>query len=134
MKELIFDPVRKKRVVLTPEEGVRQWLIKELTQSKGYPLQLMSCEFAITINSVPYRGDLVLFGRDMQPILLAECKAPNVKISTESFNQILRYNLALKVKYLIVTNGLQTFLAKITAQTGEYSFLTEIPHYNEISK
>lgn len=134
MKELIFDPVRKKRVVLTPEEGVRQWLIKELTECKGYPLSLMSCEFSITLNNVPYRGDLVLYGRDMQPLLLAECKAPNVKITNQSFNQILRYNLALNVKYLIVTNGHQTFLAKITTQTGEYSFLTEIPNYNELSK
>jgi len=134
MQELIFDPVRKKRVVLTPEEGVRQWLIKELSQSKGYPLSLMSCEFAITLNNVHYRADLVLYGRDMQPILLAECKAPNIKITNKSFNQILRYNLALKVKYLIVTNGNQTFLAKIITETGEYSFLTEIPHYNELSK
>ncbi len=134
MKELIFDPVRKKRVMLTPEEGVRQWLIKELTESKGYPLHLMSCEFAININNVSYRGDLVLYGRDMQPILIAECKAPNIKITKKSFDQILRYNLALRVSYLIVTNGLQTFLAKLTTQTGEYAFLTEIPHYNELSK
>lgn len=134
MKELVFDPVRKKRVVLTPEEGVRQWLIKELTHTKGYPLHLMSCEFAIAINSVRYRADLVLYGRDMQPILLAECKAPNIKINKKSFDQILRYNLALKVKYIIVTNGNQTFLAKIISETGEYSFLTEIPHYNELFK
>ncbi|MFA6769828.1 MAG: type I restriction enzyme HsdR N-terminal domain-containing protein, partial [Bacteroidales bacterium] len=117
MKELIFDPVRKKRVVLTPEEGVRQWLIKELAQTKNYPIHLMSCEFSIIINNVRYRADLVLYGKDMQPILLAECKAPNVKISKKSFDQILRYNLALKVKYLIVTNGDQTFLAKITTPT-----------------
>lgn len=134
MKNLIFDPVRKKRVVLTPEEGVRQWLIKELTESKGYPTHLMSCEFAIAINSVRYRADLVLYSRDMQPLLMAECKAPNIKITKKSFDQILRYNLALKVRYLIVTNGHQTFLAKITTETGEYSFLTEIPHYNELSQ
>lgn len=134
MKELIFDPVRKKRVVLTPEEGVRQWLIKELTQSRGYPTHLMSCEYAITINSVCYRADLVLYGRDMQPLLVAECKAPNVKITNKSFNQILRYNLVLKVSYLIVTNGQNTFLAKIATETGEYTFLTEIPHYNELFK
>ncbi|MDD2583385.1 MAG: type I restriction enzyme HsdR N-terminal domain-containing protein [Bacteroidales bacterium] len=134
MKKLIFDPIRKKRVVLTPEEGVRQWLIKELTESKGYPSHLMSCEFSLTINSVKYRADLVLYGKNMQPLLLAECKAPNIKITQKSFDQILRYNLALKVKYLIVTNGYKTFLAQVATETGEYTFLTEIPHYNELSK
>jgi hypothetical protein len=132
MRETVFDPVRKKRVALTPEEGVRQQLIKELSGNYGYPLQLMSCEYSMTINRVRYRGDLVVFDRDAKPLLIAECKSPGVKISREIFDQILRYNIALRVKLLLVTNGTETFLAAMEGES--YTFLTDIPHYNELIK
>jgi len=132
MRETVFDPVRKKRVALTPEEEVRQQLIKELSAEYGYPLQLMSCEYPMTVNRVKYRGDLVIFDKEKNPLLIAECKAPDVKISREIFEQILRYNFALRVRYLLVTNGTETFLARI--EGDNYTFLTEIPHYNELIK
>ncbi len=134
MREYVYDPVRKKRVALTPEEEVRQQLIRELSKNLGYPLHLMCCEYSITINRLRYRGDLVVFNREGIPLLLAECKAPEVDISRESFMQILRYNSAIKVSYLLLTNGLNTFVAKIDTTTGEYKFLTSIPQYNELSK
>ncbi len=132
MRETVFDPVRKKRVALTPEEEVRQQLIAELSTKYGYPVQLMSCEYPMSVNRVRYRGDLVVFDRNTNPLLIAECKSPDVKIERNIFEQILRYNFALKVKYLLVTNGSETFLARIEGDS--YSFLTEIPHYNELIK
>jgi len=130
MRETVFDPVRRKRVVLTPEEGVRQHLINELSSCCGYPLQLMSCEYPLKINNIKYRGDLVVFDKSAKPILLAECKAPDIKITAETFNQISRYNFVLGVKFLLVTNGNETLLAKIDGK--DVSFLTEIPHYNDL--
>lgn len=133
MRESIFDPVRKKRVALTPEEGVRQQLIQELSSNLGYPLHLMSCEYSLVINRLKYRGDLVIFDRETNPLMIAECKSPDVKITRESFEQIVRYNSALKVKFLLVTNGRDTFMGKIDPTDGKYTFLTEIPNYNELS-
>ena len=134
MKSEVFDRVRKKKVALTPEEGVRQWLIDELSQNYGYPLNLMCCEYAIDLNGVKYRGDLVVLDKKLNPVLIAECKAPGVKISKNSFKQILRYNLSLKVNYILVTNGLETYMAGINNDTGDYNFLPAIPRYEELSQ
>jgi len=134
MKELIFDPVRKKRVAQTPEEGVRQQLIGYLNGNLGYPLSRMVCEYAVTINGLKYRGDLVIVDKNMAPFLLAECKAPTVKIGKDTFEQILRYNSALKVRYLLLTNGLTTYFAAFDDQSGKYEYHTEIPAYNGIFK
>ncbi len=134
MKCMIFDPVRKKRVVLTPEEGVRQQLINMLDKKLGYPASLMVCEYSITINGLRYRGDLVVLNKALKPLFLAECKAPSVKIARETFEQILRYNMALNVKYILLTNGDTTYFAKRDASTNNYIYLTEIPSYNELSE
>ena len=134
MKREVFDPVRKKNVALTPEEGVRQWLIAELSQKYGYPVHMMCCEYSIDLNGVKYRGDLVLLNKKLKPVLIAECKAPGVKISKKSFEQILRYNLSLKVNYILVTNGQDTFMARIDNSTGDYIFLPAIPGYEELSQ
>lgn len=133
MSDTVFDPVRKKRVVLTPEEGVRQWLIKELSSNYGYPLSLMSCEFPIEANRIQYRGDLIVFSRDGNPVLLAECKAPHIKIDLKVFDQVVKYSLLLKVNYIIVTNGKDIYMGKYSNLTGRYQFLTTIPQYNELS-
>lgn len=133
-KNYIWDPVRKKKVLLTPEEGVRQWLIKELSSKFNYPVHMLGCEHTLRLNNIPYRGDLVVFGKKLQPLLLAECKAPEVKITTKTFDQILRYNLSLKVKYLLVTNGKETYIAKVNPCDGTHTFITNIPYYNELSE
>ncbi len=133
MKEFIFDPVRKKRVVLTPEEGVRQWLIKELSDRYGYPVHMMSCEHTLMIDNMSYRGDLVVFNKRKEPVIIAECKAPQIKITKESFMQAFRYNMALKVKYIIVTNGKNTYVTFFDNKEDTHSFVKDIPHYNEFS-
>lgn len=134
MKSLVFDPVRKKKVVLTPEEGVRQQLIDLLCNRLGYPVNLMSCEYSISIDGLKYRGDLVLLGRNLKPVLLAECKAPTVKVSRGTFEQILRYNMSLKVKYLLLTNGVDTYFAVFDKESNNYKYLNEILPYNELSE
>ncbi len=134
MRETIFDPVRKKRVALTPEERVRQDLIILLTTHYGYPLSLMQCEYSLVINGVKHRGDLVVFDNRANPLLLAECKAPGVSVKQETFDQIFRYNIALKVNYLLVTNGKETFLAEIDNVNRRYKFIDQLPAYNELTK
>lgn len=134
MKASVFDPVRKKRVALTPEEEVRQQLINLLIFRLGYPVHLMSCEYSIIISGLKYRGDIVLFGKDLKPLLMVECKAPSVKISRSTFEQILRYNMALKVKYLLLTNGETTYFAAFDKTSNNYIYLSDIPPYNELSE
>jgi len=134
MKALVFDPIRKKRVVLTPEEEVRQQLINLLTNRLGYPIHLMSCEYSITIAGLKYRGDIVLFNKELRPLFMVECKAPSVKITRNTFEQILRYNMALKVKYLLLTNGETSYFASFDKTTNNYIYLSDIPPYNELSE
>ncbi|MFA5849667.1 MAG: type I restriction enzyme HsdR N-terminal domain-containing protein [Bacteroidales bacterium] len=134
MNSMIFDPLRKKRVVLTPEEGVRQQLINMLVNTLGYPSSLMVCEYSIIINKLRYRGDLVVLNKTLKPLFLAECKAPSVKITRDTFEQILRYNMALNVKHILLTNGETTYFASRDSITNNYTYLTEIPPYNELSE
>lgn len=130
----IFDPVRKKRVAATPEEVVRQNLINYLNSECGIPLGLMSCEYSFEINGNKFRSDLVVFNSSGNPLLLAECKAPNVLISKDVFDQIFTYNYHLKVRHLLLTNGKSTFCAKIDAASGNTNFLSSIPKYNELTE
>jgi len=134
MRDTIFDPVRKKRVALTPEEEVRQQLIGMLSVLKGFPLHLMSCEYSIVINGNKFRGDLVVFSRDAKPILLAECKAPSVKISRAVFEQILTYNRNLGIRHILLTNGPETYFASFSKESGTYIYKNDIPDYNELSQ
>lgn len=135
MKNLIFDPLRKKRVPLTPEEEVRQSFITYLNSELGYPLSLMASEYSISYNNLVYRADIVTFGKNLQPEMIVECKAPNVKIRSDAVRQIMRYDRALKVKYLIITNGVVTFACKFDEEVGNYVFINQIPKYqnNEFS-
>ena len=133
MRATIFDPIRKKRVALTPEEDVRQQLILMLSERKRYPLALMTCEYSILLNGNRYRGDLVVHDRKGKPLLLAECKAPGVRIGKEVFDQILTYNASLGVKHILLTNGPETYFASWSDAEGKYEYKTEIPEYNEIS-
>ncbi len=123
----IFDPVRKRYVALTPEEWVRQHLIAFLHTEKGISLQLMACEKGLLVNRIPRRFDLLIFNASGKPSVIAECKAPSVPLSDSVFYQALQYNLALKVDYLLVTNGIQHFVAKVDYETGTMRFLESIP-------
>lgn len=128
----IFDPLRKCHVALTPEEWVRQHFVNFLIESRGFPAALMSNEVAITVNGMKRRCDTVVYDKQLQPRVIVEYKAPTVRITKEVFAQISRYNLTLKVDYLIVSNGLQHYCCKMDYLNNSYSFLQEIPEYTRI--
>jgi len=125
----VFDQVRKKYLVLTPEEWVRQHFIHYLNQEKNYPLGLMGVEKMVKYNGMQTRADIVLYTTDGEPNMIVECKAPNVKITQDAFNQIAKYNFKLKVPFLVVTNGIQHFCCQMDYETNEIKFLEEIPSY-----
>ena len=129
-KTLIFDNLRKKYFVLTPEEWVRQHFVQYLIDEKKYPVSLIALEKQLTINNRKKRTDILVFNADGNPDIIVECKAPQIKITQATFDQIARYNLKLKAKYLIVTNGLEHFYCKMDFEKETYIFLKEIPTYN----
>lgn len=131
-KTKIFDSIRKKYVVLTPEEWVRQNLIEYLVIEKGYPKGLIAVETSLKHNGRSRRSDILCYHNNNYPILLVECKAPDVKISQETFDQISRYNLTYKVPFLLVSNGLQHFVCQVNFESKTTSYLQEVPHYNEL--
>ncbi len=114
---------------LTPEEWVRQHVIQFLLAQKKIPQSLLSAEKQIRINQVIKRYDVVAFKPDGSILLVVECKAPSVKITQETFDQIARYNLTLKADFLMVTNGLQHYYCQLDYQAKKYHFLKEIPNY-----
>ena len=130
-KTLIFDNIRKKYVVLTPEEWVRQHYIYFLIEEKGYPRSLIALEKQLVINNRKKRTDILIFNTSGNPQIIVECKAPSIKITQATFDQIARYNLKLKANYLIVTNGLDHYYCKMDFEKESYIFLTEIPSYKE---
>jgi hypothetical protein len=125
----IFDPVRKRFVSLTPEEWVRQNFLRYLVEEKGYPLALTAVEKRITLNGKNFRFDLVVYRRNGQPFLIAEFKAPEVKITQDAFDQVVRYNMALKVERVVVSNGLQHYVCEIDYLLNRSRYLTEVPNY-----
>ncbi len=129
-KLYIFDMLRKKNVVLTPEEWVRQNYIQYLINEKKYPKTLIAIEKQLKINNLIKRTDILIFDKNGNPNIIVECKAPSIKITQDAFDQIARYNLKLQAKYLIVTNGLEHFYCKMNYQQMKYDFLKEIPNYS----
>jgi hypothetical protein len=128
-KTLIFDSIRKKCVVLTPEEWVRQNFIQYLVAEKKFPETLMAVEKKLTVNNQPRRFDLLAYQRNGQPFLIAEFKAPNVKITQEAFDQAVRYNMALRVDFIVVSKGLQHFACAIDYKKNSFAYLPEIPFF-----
>ncbi|MEN8118379.1 MAG: type I restriction enzyme HsdR N-terminal domain-containing protein [Bacteroidota bacterium] len=130
-KRLIFDIIRKKYVVLTPEEWVRQNFIQYLRTEKKYPEALMAVEKQIMVNGKQRRFDLLIYNRKGKPLLIAEFKAPNVKITQDAFDQVVRYNMVVLVERVVVSNGLQHFVCHIDYQNNSYAFLQEIPEFDQ---
>ncbi|MBP8758566.1 MAG: type I restriction enzyme HsdR N-terminal domain-containing protein [Parabacteroides sp.] len=131
-KHTIFDPVRRKYVVLTPEEWVRQHFVNYLIKEKGYPKELLANEISIVLNGTNKRCDTVAYNRFLAPVLIAEYKSPAIAIKQSVIDQIIRYNMVLKVRYLIISNGINHFCCKIDFETGKYSYLEQIPTYDSI--
>ena len=129
-KVSIFDEIRKKFILLTPEEWVRQHVVQFLLQDKKYPKSYINVEKLIKINNLSKRYDGVVFQPNGDIFLLIECKAPEVPISQQTFDQIARYNLVLKAKYLMVTNGLNHYFCRMDFENEKYVFLRELPEYS----
>lgn len=128
-KTLIFDIIRKKYVVLTPEEWVRQHILHYLIHEKKYPISLIAIEKQLKINSLTKRTDIVVYNRKGLPEIIVECKAPSISISQETFDQIARYNLTLEANYLMVSNGLNHYYCQSDLENQTYVFLRDIPEY-----
>ena len=125
----IFDVIRKKFVVLQPEEWVRQHCVNYLIKEKKYPISLINVEKVVRINGLNKRYDIVVYNSNGSIHLIIECKAPKVKISQSVFDQIARYNLALKASFLMVTNGLNHYFCTMDHNLGAYNFLKDLPSY-----
>lgn len=129
-KVAIFDEIRKKFILLTPEEWVRQHVVKLLLEEKKYPKSYINVEKVLKINGLTKRYDVVVFQPDGKIHLLVECKAPEVVITQSVFDQIARYNMTLDAKYLMVTNGLNHYFCQINHEQEQYIFLPDLPEYN----
>ncbi|WP_323757637.1 type I restriction enzyme HsdR N-terminal domain-containing protein [Roseivirga sp.] len=131
-KLVIFDPIRKKFVVLTPEEWVRQHFIHFLTGSLGYAMSRMSVETGNKYNQLQKRSDILFYDEHMKPLVIVECKAPSVKINQNAFDQVAVYNKTLQAKLLIVTNGMVHYACWFDEEKQKVSFLDEIPSLQEL--
>ncbi len=131
-KIAIFDEIRKKFILLTPEEWVRQHIIQFLLHEKKYPKSYINVEKLIKINDTNKRYDIVVYQPNGELFLLIECKASQVKITQETFDQIARYNLVLNAKYLMVSNGLNHYFCQMDFEKEKYIFLDSLPCYIEV--
>ena len=127
----VLDFLRKKYVMLTPEEFVRQNFISWMTNSLGYPVSYIANEVEIRVNDTKKRCDTVIFSSDLQPLMIIEYKAPGIEITQDTFNQIVRYNMQLKAKYLVVSNGIRNYCCKIDYERETYDFIRVIPTYRD---
>jgi len=129
---VILDQLRRRYVALTPEEWVRQHFVQWLIADKGFPAALMGNEVSLTHHGIKRRCDTVVANRQGQPLVIVEYKAPSITITQETFDQIVRYNMVLRARYLIVSNGLNHYCCRIDYEHNSYDFLQEIPAYNDL--
>lgn len=129
----VFDIIRKKYVSFTAEENVRQQFINYLINNKNFPASLIAVEKGLVINNLKKRFDAVAYNNKGKPEVLIEFKSPEVKINQAVFEQISVYNIKLRVKYLIVSNGVEHFCCKVNFEKGKISFLEDIPFYKELN-
>ena len=132
-KAVIFDPVRRQWVRLTPEEWVRQHLVQHLIQDRDVPAGLVAVEKAFPFEGRTWRADVVVHDRrDGRPLLVAECKAPRVEVIQDAFDQVARYNRVAGARCLVVTNGQAHYCCRREADDGTYRFLDHLPTYEEL--
>lgn len=130
----IFDKVRKKFVALTPEEWVRQHLLEWMIQEKNFPLSLIAVEKQLRLNTTVKRTDVLAYTSTLQPLLLAECKAPEIKLDIHTLTQVLRYNLVFNVSHLLITNGRDHFFFSKEKDGKGWSQEAHFPEYRELLK
>ena len=128
--EKVFDPLRKKEVAYTPEEQVRQWFISVLHEEMQVPYAMMNSEVAFRLGGKRMRADIVVFARDLCPMMVVECKRPDVELTREVADQIFRYNYVMDVPFLVATNGQNTYICKRNAEGG--AFLSQAPTFTQM--
>ncbi|MBE6242272.1 MAG: type I restriction enzyme HsdR N-terminal domain-containing protein [Bacteroidales bacterium] len=130
VRKTIWDPLRKKEVALTPEERVRQWCIGVLAGQMQVPMHLMMSEAGFKLGGKQFRADIIVYDRNVQPLMVVECKRPEVELTQDVLDQAIRYNMVLDVRYMIITNGTRTFICR---RQGEgFTFMDTVPTYNEM--
>lgn len=129
--DYIWDPLRRKSVRNTPEEQVRQWFISVLHEGMGVPEHMMGSEVALKHGAKEYRADIVVYGRSAQPVMIVECKRPEVTLDQEVVDQALRYNNELDVKYIAITNGPKTFIFERAAEG--WQFMQKAPMWEDMA-
>jgi hypothetical protein len=129
---ILFDEIRKKHIIITPEEWVRQHFVQYLINQKGYPKTLIKLEGGLKLHGNARRTDIVVFNPFGEKILLIECKAPSVNIDQKVFDQVARYNMVHKVAWLAVSNGLTHYYCCIDFLNETYQFIENLPDYKEI--
>ncbi len=127
----LFDEIRKKAIIITPEEWVRQHFVQYLIRQKNYPRSLIRLEGGLRLNGLQKRTDIVVFNNKGERILIVECKAPSVTIDQKTFDQVARYNMVHKVALLAVSNGLQHYYCSIDQEKRTYSFIEDLPVYGK---
>ena len=132
-KQQVFDVLRRRFVVLTPEEWVRQQFVHFLIRHKGYPAECIGNEVSITLGATKKRCDTVIYGSHAEPLMVIEYKSPSVEITQKVFEQICRYNIKMKVEWLVVSNGLQHYCTRIDYENGTYQFVEDIPAFTSIA-
>lgn len=132
--EMILDIIRRKFVRLTPEEWVRQNFIRYLIEEGKYPAGLIGVEIMFRLNKLIRRVDILIHDRKGKPVMIVECKEPEIKIDDKIFDQIVVYNMGLKVPYIVVTNGLLHYACKLDSEKPGYNYLNVIPLYEELNQ
>ncbi|NPA36043.1 MAG: type I restriction enzyme HsdR N-terminal domain-containing protein [Chlorobi bacterium] len=129
----VFDIIRKKYVALTPEEWVRQHFLHYFISGLNYPPGLIAVEKVVKINGMNKRADIVVYDKKGTPAMIVECKAPDVAVDNSVFEQAAGYNLRLGVDYLLITNGMKHYCAKLDKQNQGYVLLGSIPQYRDLN-
>ena len=129
-RKVIWDPLRRKEVACTPEEMVRQWCIGNLMEHCKVPSHMMMSEVGFRLGGKQLRADIVVYDRHASPLMVVECKRPEVELSQAVLDQAIRYNMVLNVKYIMITNGARTFVYR--REEDKYEFLNAVPEYNQM--
>ena len=131
-KKLIFDIIRKKYIALTAEEWVRQHILHFMIEALEYPKGLIAVEMGLRVNDLFKRADIVIHNNSGQPLMLVECKAPEIKLAQHIFDQAARYNLALQVPFLVISNGSDTICSRISFNDNSFEIMDHFPPYEQL--
>ncbi|MGM9736081.1 MAG: type I restriction enzyme HsdR N-terminal domain-containing protein [Candidatus Cryptobacteroides sp.] len=131
--DIVFDPLRKREVLLTPEEQVRQWFIGVLSQRMKVPMHMMMSEVGFRLAGKQFRADIIIYDRTAAPLAVVECKRPEVALDRDVLEQAVRYNMVLNVRYMFITNGLKTFVFRRGDEgDGGYVMVDKVPSWEEM--